>query len=95
MNCVAPSGDSWTAAGGAPADDRPFDRELANWQGRIADAAKNGGGLDVYQAALNWAKQTVRSENGLLEKAKQEIRDAAEPAMTISRDSSRRGPPPP
>jgi hypothetical protein len=56
----------------------PFDRELSNWQGRIAVAAKNGGGLDVCQAALNWAKQEVMPENGLREKAKQEIRDAAE-----------------
>jgi putative DNA primase/helicase len=84
MNFVDPSGDAWTAAelayaaAGGPADDQPIDRELANWQGRIANAAKDGCGLDVYQAALNWAKQTVPSENGLLEKAKQEIRDAAE-----------------
>ena len=59
------------ALDGAPA-------ELANWQGQIAHAAKNGGGIHVYQAALNWAKQKVPPDNGLCEKAKQEIRDAAE-----------------
>ena len=63
---------------GAPSDNLPFDRELANWQGRIAVAAKNGGGLDVYKAALNWAKQKVSLDSGLCEKSKQEIRDAAE-----------------
>jgi hypothetical protein len=77
MNFVAPSGDSWTTAGVA-ADDLPFDRELADWQGRIANATKSGGSLDAYQAALNWAEQSVPPDNGLLEKAKQEIREAAE-----------------
>ena len=56
----------------------PFDRELANWQGRIAVAARNGGGLDVYRDALNWAKQDVPADNGLREKVKEEIRDTAE-----------------
>ncbi len=54
-----------------------FDRDLADWQGRIASAAANGGGLDVYQAALNWAKQAP-PDNDLGQKAKQEIREAAE-----------------
>jgi hypothetical protein len=61
-----------------PSTALPFDRELANWQGRIANAALNGGGLDAYQAALNWAKQDVPPDNGLCEKAKQEILEAAE-----------------
>lgn len=56
----------------------PCDRELSNWQGRIASAAKNGGGLDEYHAALNWAKQGIPPDNGMGEKAKQEIREAAE-----------------
>ena len=56
----------------------PCDQELSNWQGQIANAAKNGGGLDVYQAALNWAKQGVPPNNGVREKVKREIREAAE-----------------
>src|SRR6516162_6389202 len=56
----------------------PFDRELANWQAKIAAAAKQGSGLDIFQAALNWAKQHVPADNGICEKARQEIRDAAE-----------------
>jgi putative DNA primase/helicase len=59
----------------------PFCREIFDWQGRIANAAKNGGGLDVYQAALNWAKlakQGVPPDNGVREKVKREIREAAE-----------------
>jgi hypothetical protein len=56
----------------------PFDRELANWQGRIAKAAANGGGLDEFRAALVWVKQYVPKDNGLCEEAKQEIQDAAE-----------------
>ena len=59
-------------------DALPFDRELANWQGRIARAALTGGGLDAYQAALNWAKQDVPPIKGQREKAKQEIFAAAE-----------------
>jgi putative DNA primase/helicase len=54
------------------------DRELSDWQGRIARAAANGAGLDVYRAALNWAKQDVPPDNGVREKAKQDIREAAE-----------------
>src|SRR6516162_5634609 len=56
----------------------PLDRALADWQGKIAVAAKRGNGLDTFRAALNWAKQYVPLDNGLCEKAKQEIRDAAE-----------------
>jgi hypothetical protein len=56
----------------------PCDREVSTWQGRIANAAQNGGGLDVYLAALTWAKQDVPPDNGVREKAKQEIREAAE-----------------
>ena len=56
----------------------PCDRELSTWQGRIANAATNGAGLDEYRAALNWAKQDVPTENGVREKVKQEMRDAAE-----------------
>lgn len=55
-----------------------LDREIATWQGRIAIAAKNGGGLDEYKAALNWVKQGVSPDNGLQEKAKQEILGTAE-----------------
>ena len=51
---------------------------VSTWQGRIANAAANGGGLDEYRAALNWAKQGVPPDNGARRKAKQEIRDAAE-----------------
>jgi hypothetical protein len=54
------------------------DRELSTWQGRIANAAAMGGGLDVYRAALNWAKQGVPPDQGVRERAKQEIREAAE-----------------
>jgi hypothetical protein len=56
----------------------PFNRELANWQGRIANAAANCGGLDAYRSALIWVKQDVPLDNGLREKAKQEIRETAE-----------------
>jgi hypothetical protein len=56
----------------------PFDRELANWQGKIAVAAKEGNGLDSFRAALNWAKQDVPPDTGLCEKAKQEIFGTAE-----------------
>jgi putative DNA primase/helicase len=59
-------------------DALPFDREIATWQGRIANAAANCGGLDAYRDALIWAKQDVPLDNGLREKAKQEIREAAE-----------------
>ena len=58
-------------------DALPF-RELLNWQGKIALAAKEGNGLDSFRVALNWAKQNVPPDNGLREKAKQEIREAAE-----------------
>jgi hypothetical protein len=54
-----------------------FDHELAVWQGKIAVAAKNDNGLDVLKQALNWAKQQVPQNNGLREKAKQDILDAA------------------
>ena len=56
----------------------PCDRELSTWQERIANAAPNGGGLDAYLAALTWAKQVVPPDNGVREKAKQEIREVAE-----------------
>jgi hypothetical protein len=56
----------------------PCDREVSTWQGRIANAAQNGSGLDVYLAALTWAKQDAPPDNGVREKAKQEIREAAE-----------------
>ncbi len=55
----------------------PLDRQIACWQGRIA-VGVNGSGLDVYKTALTWVKQTVPPENGLRDKAKQEIREAAE-----------------
>jgi len=55
-----------------------FNHELAIWQGKIAIAAKSGTGLDVLKLALNWAKQEVPQDNGLREKAKQEIRETAE-----------------
>jgi putative DNA primase/helicase len=58
------------------------DRELSDWQGRIARAAANGVGLDVYRAALNWAKQGVPPDNGARQNAKQEIREAAERHLT-------------
>jgi putative DNA primase/helicase len=66
------------AADAAPADDRPIDRQLIDWQCRIAKAARSGGGLDAYQAALNWVKQAVPPNNGVRERAKQEMREAAE-----------------
>ena len=56
---------------------KPYGRQLATWQGRIAKAAAKGGGLDEYQGALDWAKH-VPPDNGIREKAKQEIREAAE-----------------
>jgi Protein of unknown function (DUF3631) len=55
----------------------PLDRELSDWQGRIVSAAANGGGLDVYRAALVWVGQNVPPANGLREKAKQKIQEAA------------------
>jgi hypothetical protein len=55
-----------------------FDRELANWQGKIAAGAQKGTGLDTFRAALNWAKQDVPLDKGLLEKVKKEIRETAE-----------------
>jgi hypothetical protein len=60
------------------ANSLPFERELANWQGRIAIAAANGNGLDVYRAALAWTKQHVLLGNGFWGKARQEIRDTAD-----------------
>jgi putative DNA primase/helicase len=56
----------------------PIDRELANWLGKIAVAAKKDSGLDSFKSALDWAKQNVPPDNGLCEKAKQEIRETAE-----------------
>jgi hypothetical protein len=56
----------------------PFDDELAIWQGKIASAAKSGNGLDTFRVALDWVKQGVPQNNGLREKAKKEIREAAE-----------------
>jgi hypothetical protein len=56
----------------------PFESELARWQGKIAAAAREGNGLDIFQAALNWAKHNVPSDNGLCELAKREISEAAE-----------------
>jgi putative DNA primase/helicase len=78
MNFVQPSGDGWTAAGCDPTDDRPLDRELSNWNGRLATAVTNGGGLDTYRAALTWAKQDVPPDGGLREYVKGELREAAE-----------------
>jgi putative DNA primase/helicase len=69
MTAVHALGDSSTV---------PFDRQLAVWQGRIAAAAANGGGLDVYKDALTWASQELPPEIRLRDKAKQEIREAAE-----------------
>jgi len=65
-----------SAATGASTLDQ--NRAIANWQGRIAIAAKNGGGLDEYWAALNWAKQDVPQDNGLCEYAKKEIGETAQ-----------------
>jgi len=56
----------------------PFDCELANWQGKIAVAAKNGSELNAFKSALLWTKQDVPPENGLREKAKREIWETAE-----------------
>jgi putative DNA primase/helicase len=69
-------------------DGLPFDRELANWEGRIAIAAKNGGGFDVYRAALHWATQYVPPDNGLREKAKQEIRETADRHLADARGTA-------
>ena len=55
-----------------------FDRELANWQGKIAVAAEKNSGLDAFRTALNWAKNEVPPNNGLCEKAKKEILETAE-----------------
>jgi hypothetical protein len=56
----------------------PFERQLACWQGKIATAAKQGTGLDIFQAALNWVKRDVPTGNGLREQAKQELLETAE-----------------
>ena len=50
----------------------------ALWQGRIAVAARDSGGLDTFQAALTWIKANAPPDNGLLEQAKQDICGAAE-----------------
>ena len=65
-------------APGEPSTALLRDRELSSWQGRIANAAANGGGLDAYRSALSWAKQCVPPDNGIRDIAKQEIREAAE-----------------
>lgn len=50
----------------------PFDQEIASWQGRIADAATKGDGLDVFTAALQHVKQNA-PDRALLEVAKTEL----------------------
>jgi putative DNA primase/helicase len=54
------------------------DHNLAHWQGRIAAAAANGGGLDIFKAALEAARQIVPPDRERLEYAKREIWGAAE-----------------
>lgn len=54
------------------------DHNLALWQGRIAVAAANGGGLDIFKAALEAVKQNVPPDRASLEHAKREILGAAE-----------------
>lgn len=56
----------------------PFARQLANWQGRIANAATNGGGLDVFKAGLEAVKQNVQPSDPFYEIAKEGIWRAAE-----------------
>jgi Protein of unknown function (DUF3631) len=61
----------------APADAQSIDRYIAQWQGRIAAAATDGGGLDTFCRALAAIKQDVPQDRGLLDHAKAEIWDAA------------------
>jgi Protein of unknown function (DUF3631) len=55
----------------------PVDRDLALWQGRIAAAASDGKGLDIFREALAYINQNVLPDRGLREHAKAEIWDAA------------------
>jgi len=66
-----------TALGDAPLPPTD-DYSLALWQGRIASAAANGGGLDVFRAALEAIKQSGPPDRSLLEHAKREIWGTAE-----------------
>jgi len=69
-----------TAAGCSPGDAPPpptNDYNLALWQGRIATAAANGGGLDVFKAALEAVKQHVPLDRALRH-AKDEMWGTAE-----------------
>jgi putative DNA primase/helicase len=59
-----------------------IDDGVAIWQGRIALAAKKGGGLDVLQAALEYAKENVPPNTGLLERVKSELLGTAERHLT-------------
>src|SRR5262245_24914753 len=51
---------------------------LAIWQGRIAHAAKQSGGLDVFKAALEAIRQNPPLDASFFERAKAEIWGAAE-----------------
>jgi hypothetical protein len=54
------------------------DSGVAIWQGRIAVAAQEGGGLDTLKAALVDIRQNVPPDQELLEHAKSELWGAAE-----------------
>ncbi len=54
------------------------DRYVEYWQGRIASAAANGVGLDVFKAALEAVKQHVPPDRSLHQIARDEIWGAAE-----------------
>jgi hypothetical protein len=69
--------DTLWAPGGASVV-LPFARQLANWQGRIAKAATNVGGLDVFKAGLEAVKQNVQPNDPFYETAKERIWRAAE-----------------
>ena len=58
------------------------------WQGRIAAAAADGGGLDAFRQALAAIKQDVPADHGLLEKAKAELWETAVRHLeeTVGRD---------
>jgi hypothetical protein len=62
-----------------PASTNPtIDEEVMLWQGRIAVAAKQGNGLSIFRAALDWVKHEAWPQEGLRQRAKQELLGAAE-----------------
>ena len=77
MQVASERGDTVTADAVA-VEVGPFERQLARWHWKIAAAAKQGSGLDIFQAALNWVKHDVPTGNGPREQAKQELLETAE-----------------